>query len=113
MSRRSSTLGIIAAGAGVVLGAWACQRDREAGEEKGNSALSLLAGVRVEYVLTPPLVTSLGAAAGDDFDVATNGDVVLRAGESLLEIARRGDEVVADRLVADHAPDRFALDGGS
>jgi hypothetical protein len=85
------------------------------GERASAPAIDVLAGVELEPVLLPAEVDQILAGAGaeragPDLDLAPNGNVVMRAGDSLVEIAT-GDHVAVDRLVERDAPERFTIDG--
>jgi len=76
----------------------------------GATVVEPVAGVTIQYLLTPDRCGALGDSFSPEFDVMPDSGVVVANASGLLLLHVGPDGTEADRLAAT-APDSFALDG--
>lgn len=76
--------------------------------------LSVLDGIQVDYILTPSRADQLPLPLGSSFGVTGEGNIVMRAGNMIIEMEVGPDGLAADRVqTSDAPPDSFAIDKGN
>lgn len=111
-ARRRIATGIaLLAAAALVRG---CVVYRQAAESDQAVALRVPSGVRVDQVLSPMHAAGLPSPIHSGFAVTSAGNLILRAGDALIEAERDGGAMVYDSLTrGGPAPSSFALDGSA
>jgi hypothetical protein len=77
--------------------------------ERNATAIAVIGGSQVDYLLGPSDFDALGSPIGRDFGVTPSGAIVFRAGEALhvIDNARPGSRPIT---IAGTLPDSFSLD---
>jgi hypothetical protein len=80
-------------------------------QKKGQATeIQALSSYSIEHILTPDRTRPLEGPLGSEFDVTRSGNILLRAGNDLLEIEPNSDGITVDKATT-KSPDSFALDG--
>ncbi len=81
-----------------------------------DGTVKIIDGSAIKYILTPSMVSALSqriGPLGPNFDVTSDGNIIIRSGQVLLEVETSDDGVTTDKVSPALAPDDFVLDRGS
>lgn len=111
MNRKKIAIGMVLGLVGLV-GLFVAVRTAIYWHEQRATALQALEEIKVDYILTPASAEPLPQPLGAGFDVTDAGDIVIRGGDSLLQLEPQENETLVAGKLTDTAPDDFALDQG-